>query len=498
MNHFPAQVRLYNAVHPILWLRNHATKQKTVPFTLTLQAPNRLLVLSGPNAGGKSVAMKSVGLLQLMLQAGLLVPVADGTEMGIFTQLFADIGDSQSLDDDLSTYSSRLRMTKYMLERADENTLLLIDEFGSGTDPKMGGSLAEAALREFNKKQVWGVITTHYSNLKLFAYKAKGLLNGCMLFDKDALTPTYEMRVGRPGSSFAFEMATKNGWADDWLEYARKRTGENETAVDELLVDLQREKQEISEKLTSMHEREKKLDTLIKQYENVFKDLETSRKRLKLTAKEQESQQLSQLNKDLEKAVREQQTERNLEKTKELARKVREEREKVQAETDALHQKIYEQDAHKQVRAGGLQAGDYVRMRNGGTVGTVETVQKNEAVVAMGMMRVTVKLRDLEKVDEPLRNNGGKVSRSIIESNIKFSPQLDLRGMSREEALRDLEGFVDEALLTGNDTLRIVHGKGNGILRNAVKQKLREYRAIARIYHPEDNQGGDGVTLVEM
>ncbi len=490
-------IQLRNAIHPVLFMKNQAEKKKTVPFTLTFQDPNRILILSGPNAGGKSIAMKAVGLIQLMVQSGLTVPAADGTEIGIFHQIFADIGDSQSLDDDLSTYSSRLQLGKFMLDNANERTLVLIDEFGSGTDPKIGGSIAESALKRLNEIGVSGVITTHYSNLKLFAYKTKGLLNGCMLFDMNALTPTYEMKVGRPGSSFAFEMAIKNGWQENWLDYARKRTGENETAVDQLLVDLQREKQELTEKLDSVSDREKKLDRLIKQYENTFRDLETMRKRAKLVEKEQELQQTTKQNKEIEKLIREIQEERNIEKAKALAAQIKEERAKQHTVLTELNETLYYKDEKKLLKETDIRKGDYVRMRNGGAMGIVEDTKKAEAVVQMGMMRMTVKVRDLEKVDAPLKQDKGRVSANL-ETMVRFSNQLDVRGMRREEVILEVQNFIDEALLSGDDTLRIVHGKGDGVLRTAVKQKLREYRSISRIYHPEENAGGDGVTMVDF
>ncbi len=490
-------IQLRKAIHPVLFMKNQAEKKKTVPFTLTFQDPNRILILSGPNAGGKSIAMKAVGLIQLMVQSGLTVPAADGTEIGIFHQIFADIGDSQSLDDDLSTYSSRLQLGKFMLDNANERTLVLIDEFGSGTDPKIGGSIAESALKRLNEIGVSGVITTHYSNLKLFAYKTKGLLNGCMLFDMNALTPTYEMKVGRPGSSFAFEMAIKNGWQENWLDYARKRTGENETAVDQLLVDLQREKQELTEKLESVSDREKKLDRLIKQYENTFRDLETMRKRAKMVEKEQEVQQTTKQNKEIEKLIREIQEERNIEKAKALAAQIKEDRAKQQAALTELNETLYYKDEKKLLKETDISKGDYVRMRNGGAMGIVEDIKKSEAVVQMGMMRMTVKVRDLEKVDAPLKQDKGRVSANL-ETSVRFSNQLDVRGMRREEVIIEVQNFIDEALLSGDDTLRIVHGKGDGVLRTAVKQKLREYRSISRIYHPEENAGGDGVTMVDF
>ncbi|NJN35596.1 MAG: hypothetical protein HC817_16375 [Saprospiraceae bacterium] len=265
--------------HPLLYLKNKAAGKETVPFTLELYKENRILLVSGPNAGGKSILMKSIGLLQLMLQSGLLVPVHELSEMGIFDNIFAHIGDSQSLEDDLSTYSSHLQNMKAFLKKASPESLILIDEFGSGTDPKMGGAIAEAILRGLNEKRIYGIVTTHYGNLKMFAYRTEGIINGCMNFDKDNLKPTYQLTVGRPGSSYAFEIAQNVGLDRDVLKYAKKRLGENEQAVDELLIDLQREKQEYDEKLKELSEKQSLLDKLIKQYDENVKDVEFRRKK---------------------------------------------------------------------------------------------------------------------------------------------------------------------------------------------------------------------------
>lgn len=265
--------------HPLLLLKNKQLGKETVPFDLTLRGKNRLLMLSGPNAGGKSVTMKSVGLLQLMVQGGMLVPVDETSEFGIFHKIFADIGDQQSLEDDLSTYSSRLQNLKVFLEHADDRTLVLIDEFGSGTDPQIGGAIAEAALDALHKKGIYGVITTHYSNLKIYAFKMEGILNGSMLYDKDSFSPTYQLKVGRPGSSYAFEIAEKSGLGTEILEYAKRRVGKNEKAVDQLLVDLQREKQELEERLKIAEDNAVKLEKLIRNYEILHQDLEFRRKK---------------------------------------------------------------------------------------------------------------------------------------------------------------------------------------------------------------------------
>ncbi|MEK7254530.1 MAG: endonuclease MutS2, partial [Bacteroidota bacterium] len=327
--------------HPLLFLKNKKTGKEVVPFDLQLKGENRIVILSGPNAGGKSILMKSVGLIQLMLQAGMLVPVDEISEMGIFENIFADIGDSQSLEDDLSTYSSRLRNMRAFLEHANERTLVLIDEFGSGTDPKIGGAIAEAILQELNDRKVFGVITTHYSNLKMFAFKTPGIVNGSMLFDKEHLAPTYRFKVGRPGSSYAFEIAQKSGLNKKILAYARHRTGKNEMAVDDLLIDLQREKKEVEDKLQTLTDREKQLEKLIKSYDVLHGDLEFRRKKFKLEAKEQALQEVARENKELERLIREIREAQNLEKAKQVADQARQERQKLEVAVQHLKEEIY-------------------------------------------------------------------------------------------------------------------------------------------------------------
>lgn len=484
-----------NAFHPLLFLKNKNQNKKTVPFDLVLKGGNRILVLSGPNAGGKSVTMKTVGLQQLMLQAGMLVPCHPESEIGIFHKIFADIGDQQSLDDDLSTYSSRLRNMKIFLEHADEKTLVLIDEFGSGTDPKIGGAIAEALLREFNFKKVFGLITTHYSNLKMFAFKNKGIVNGSMTFDKDHLSPTFEMKVGRPGSSYAFEIAEKSGLNKKVLDYAQHKTGKNEKAVDELLIDLQREKKELEDKLFAMSEREKQLEKLIKSYDNLQRELEFKRKKLKLESKENSLQQITKENKELENLVREIREEKNLEKAKLQAAKIKAERQSLFEDVTKLKEEIYYKPSAK-IDGKEIGVGDFVRLRTGGASGKVDSIEKGKAVVLMGLMKMTAKVRDLVHANEPLDIRSSKsIATDVAQTNTDFESKIDLRGLSREEALKLLENFVDKALMSNVAQLKIVHGKGNGVLRNAVKSKLREYSAIHEIRHPEQNEGGDGVTL---
>jgi len=484
------------AFHPLLYLKNREAGKETVPFDLQLFGANRILVLSGPNAGGKSITMKAVGLLQLMVQSGLLVPAEENSQVGLFQKVFADIGDQQSIEDDLSTYSSRLRNMKTFLKEADENSLMVIDEFGSGTDPKIGGSIAEAILFELNRKKASGIITTHYSNLKVFAFKTKGILNGAMTFDKEHLTPTYELTVGRPGSSYVFEIAQKSGLGKSILNYAREKAGASEKAVDELLVDLQQQKKELEDKLGSISEREEKLDKLVRNYEQLHRDLEYKRKRLKLASREQALQQHAQENRELEKAIREIKEEKNLERVRELARKKKEERQQMVERVQDLREEIYTRDEGDQVP---LKKGDHVVMLSGGARGLIESVSKGKAIVQMGMLRMTVPVRDLKRVDSPLaKPASGKVVTDTETNPARFDQKIDIRGMRMDEALRLLEKFLDEALLSSASKLEIIHGKGTGVLRKAVRKKLKEYKVDMDVRHPEPQQGGDGVTLVDL
>ncbi|MBV6655824.1 MAG: endonuclease MutS2 [Mameliella sp.] len=485
--------------HPLLFLKNKRLDKKTVPFDFILFKGNRILMLSGPNAGGKSITLKSMGLMQLMLQSGLLVPVDPESEMGIFKSLFADIGDQQSIEDDLSTYSSRLENMKNFLERANNETLVLIDEFGSGTDPKIGGAIAESILKQLNEQRVYGVITTHYSNLKIYSFKTRGIVNASMNFDKDTLSPTYELQVGRPGSSYAFEIAEKSGLSKKVLNYAKHRTGKNEKAVDQLLVELQQEKQEAEEKVSLLNEKQRKLDQLIKNYEQLHKELEYRRKKVKLEAKEWALQQTTRDNREMENLIREIKEQQNLEKAKLISQQVKQQRGKLAEQVTDLREKIYYEPTEKDKKKESIKAGDFVKMKTGGATGTVESIEKNRAVVRMGDMRMTIKVRDLQHANAPLEvQRTTSIKSETSTSAATFDPKLDIRGMRYEEALKVVEDFVDQALIANATHLEIVHGKGSGALREAVRRKLREYNVQMDITHPPQERGGDGVTLIEM
>lgn len=495
VDHKP-RIGLKEALHPLLYLKNKPYGKKTVAFDLKLTGKNRLLMLSGPNAGGKSITMKTVGLLQLMVQCGLLVTADAESEMGVFKNLFADIGDQQSIEDDLSTYSSRLKNAKEFLKSADESTMVLIDEFGSGTDPASGGAIAEGVLDGLNYRKVFGVITTHYSNLKIFAYKTKGILNGGMHFDQETLAPTYELKVGRPGSSYAFEIAHKTGLPKRVMEYARRRAGKNERAVDQLLVDLQREKAESEELLRDLEQKQKTLDALTRTYEELHKGLEVRRKRLKLEAKEQALEETAKYNKEMENLIRKLREDKKIEEAKERAKELRAKREEISEEVNELVEDIYYAPSNKPEKP--IEVGDFVRLRAGGATGEVETLDKKKATVIVGDMRLTVKLRDLEAADDPLKLRREKSVSSTLNTAATFSSKLDVRGMRYEEVLATTEAFVDRALMANANQLRIVHGKGTGTLRRAVRQKLAEYNHKFTLSTPPREAGGDGVTIVEL
>jgi DNA mismatch repair protein MutS2 len=487
------------AYHPLLFLKNKENGKKTVPFDLTLLHENRMLLISGPNAGGKSITMKATGLLQLMLQCGMLVPVHEISSMGIFKQIFADIGDQQSLEDELSTYSSRLNLAKRFIEKANADTLVLIDEFGAGTDPQIGGAIAEAILKELNEKGCWGVLNTHYSNLKIFAFNTAGLLNGSMLFDKDTLSATYELRIGRPGSSYAFEIAEKVGLPKKVLNYAKHRTGKNEKAVDELLVDLQREKQEVEEHLDELKKKEKELDRLMKAYSEIHKEYEYKRKKLKLDIKEAELQGFARDGQEIEKLIKEIREQQNLEKAKQLALERKEEKERIAKEVDAINQDLHHVPLNHSEQKKAIGVGDLVKPIKGGAIGRVERIEKNKAVVIMGAMRIEFKINDLQYIPEQLEViDRARVQIDFVQQAAQYEQRIDLRGMRMAEAMLTLQNFADRALMSSTKSIIILHGKGDGILRKAVIQKLREYKDISNIRHPADADGGNGITLADM
>lgn len=485
---------LKNARNPILYLKNKEVEKETVPFDLELHPPNKIIVISGPNAGGKSVTMKTVGVLQLMVQFGLLIPADANSKMGIFHSIYTDIGDMQSMEDDLSTYSGRLRNMKYFLDNADNRSLIIIDEFGSGTDPKIGGALAEAMLRDLNHKRCYGVITTHYSNLKYFAFKRKGLVNGSMEFDRAQLEPTYQLIIGKPGSSFAFEIASKTGLSDKLIKYAKAKAGKNEQAIEDLLTNLQSERQEIESKMEAIMSKEEKLDKMISSYSELHKELEFRRKKIKLEQKERKLTETARIQQKYDEAIKELQTEKNLEKVKKKAKAIQSKKSQISEEIVELNDAIYDQNLGN-VRE--LKVGDDVKMRRGDARGSVMEIDGQNARVQMGILTLTVPLHELEAVDAPVQTYKKSVHIDTAHKG-RAESKIDIRGYKITDADYALQEFLDKAIIQDLNQLTIIHGTGTGRLRKFVLSKLKEYKDVRSIRQPEDEHGGKGVTIVEL
>ena len=481
--------------NPILKVKFKKEDRVVVPFDAELHGPNRIIIVSGPNAGGKSVVLKSIGLFQLMVQCGFLVPVDPNSKFGIFKKIFVDIGDQQSLEDDLSTYSSHLQNLKHFTENADSDTLILIDEFGSGTDPKIGGAIAEAVLRKLNQKKVFGVVTTHYSNLKYYAFKTRGIVNASMEFDQLALQPTYQLKIGKPGSSFAYEIATKTGLGKEIIKYAKYKTGKNEKAVDELLIKLQTENKETEEKMEKLMEKEDRLNKLIKNYENLHRELEFRRKKMKLDLKQMTLSQLGKDNRELENTVRELKESKKLEEAKALSKKVKKEREETISEISKLKEEVfYSTDVDRSK----LQVGSYARMRSGDASGEILKIKKGVAEIQLGIMKAKVPLKDLEPANEPIELKQKSVKTHLSTSREGVRTKLDVRGYTPIDTRQLVEEFIDTALMHNVTNLTIVHGRGSGALRKAVHEKLKEYKDIKSVTHPEEEFGGKGITYIKL
>ncbi|MXV16417.1 endonuclease MutS2 [Hufsiella ginkgonis] len=487
-------LNLVNARHPLLLLAMKKHQQAVVPLNVRIDQGQRIVVVSGPNAGGKSVCMKTVGLLQVMVQAGLLIPADSASKVGVFRQIFADIGDDQSIESDLSTYSAHLSKMKYFVQHADARTMVLIDEFGTGTDPQFGGPMAEAVLEALNKKKIRGVITTHYSNLKIFANAAEGIENASMLFDSVGLRPMYILETGKPGSSYAFEIAQKIGLPNEVLESAKSKIGEHQKRVDSMLIDLERDKKLLVESRAEMQKQERRVKALIDENEKLKAYLEENKKGI-LKAAKQEAQQIIQgANKLIENTIsgiRESKADQQI--TRDLRENLRQEMKKNEVK-EAPKLAIAAQPAEE------LAQGDWVKLTDSDTIGQVIDLHKDNVVLAIGDLRSVVKRKRVQKitmkeVPKEVRKSSSTLSADSI---AQFKPELDVRGMRGEEALYEIEKLLDRALMMGFPSLRIIHGKGDGILRKLIRDYLRKYSHVKRIEDEHADRGGDGITYVYM
>ena len=511
------------AIHPLLYLSLKKQHKEVVPLDIELTAEKRLLIISGPNAGGKSVCLKTVGLLQYMLQCGLLVPMHESSRTGIFEHLFIDIGDEQSIENDLSTYSSHLTHMKYFVRNCNERTILLIDEFGSGTEPQIGGAIAEALLNRFNQHKSFGVITTHYQNLKHFAEDTPGIVNGAMLYDRHLMQPLFKLAIGNPGSSFAIEIARKIGLPEDVIAEATEKVGMDYINMDKYLQDIVRDKRYWESKRQNIRQREKKLEDIIARYEKDLAEVNSQRKEIVREAKAEAARILSEANAKIENTIREiKEAQAEKERTKQARQELQSFKDSVsdaQEEDDKLARKMAKlkerAERKKQKQKASVQpefnrdvieVGDSVRLKGQTSVGTVLELQEKQATVAFGMIKSTVKLDRLEKVSKNQIKKeiqkstfvSEQTSEQMHEKRLHFKQEIDVRGMRGDEALQTVTYFIDDAIQVGAQQVRILHGTGTGILRQLIREYLRTVPGVKNFHDEHVQFGGAGITVVEL
>ncbi len=521
------------ARHPLLYLAHKAEQKEVVPLSFHLSDKNRILLISGPNAGGKSVCLKTIGLLQYMLQCGMLVPCSDESVFGLFAGIFIDIGDEQSIDNDLSTYSSHLLNMKYFIRHAAADTLILIDEFGTGTEPMLGGAIAESILEQLNQTGTSGILTTHYTNLKHYATSSEGIVNGAMLFDNQKMQPLYQLQVGKPGSSFAFEIARKIGLPEEVLASASEKVGKDHIDFDKHLREILRDKNYWEGKRQKIRQSEKKLEELMSRYERELQESEKQRKVIVKEAKQQADAMLSGANKKIEQTIREiREAEAEKERTREVRKELEEFKEHIEvakgkeeehvekrlqeirqrgSELEArrpdLRQRSKKTLAQKQEKEDPeIRVGDMVRIRGQEAAGEVLELKGKNCMVAFGMLKTHTKLDQLEKIhgEEAGRlkiKEGSKVDLGDWDVGMRrmsFRPDIDLRGKRADEAMEMVVDFIDEAIMVGARELRILHGKGNGILRQLIREYLHTVDLVEWYGDEHLDRGGTGITVVRM
>ncbi|MEL7145360.1 MAG: endonuclease MutS2, partial [Bacteroidota bacterium] len=486
-----------NARHPLLFLSHKKLDKSVVPLSIRLDEENRILLISGPNAGGKSVCLKTVGLVQYMYQCGMLPPVDESSTFGLFKKMFIDIGDEQSIENDLSTYSSHLTYMREFAECMTGKTLFLIDEFGTGTEPQFGGAIAESILKTLNHKRGYGVITTHYANLKKLAEKSRGIINGAMRYDVERLEPLYELEIGKPGSSFALEIAAKIGLKKEILEHAKKLVGHSHVRFDELINTLEKERNEYKEQFETVQGQQEQLETEIRKYSDLKEAIDRDRKKMLKDARLAAKGIIEDANRRVESTIREIK-EQNAEKA--ATKKVRESLDSHKKRIEKKLRKDKMGNVVKGADSGELAVGDIVRMIGQEVSGEIIEIKGKKAQVSFGLIKSFVKLEQLQKMQ------GGKMPTRSSKPSIKgldlnrkvadFSSNLDLRGKRVEEALGEVDAFIDQAILVGYNQLRIVHGKGHGVLRDVVQNHLKGNHYIEQVGDEHIERGGSGVTVV--
>ena len=529
------------AIHPLLQLSLAKHGKKVVPLDIELNEKQRILIISGPNAGGKSVCLKTVGLLQYMLQCGLLIPVHESSHAGIFESIFIDIGDEQSIEDELSTYSSHLTNMKIMMKHCNGRSLILIDEFGGGTEPQIGGAIAEAVLRRFNQKQAYGVITTHYQNLKHFAEDNEGVVNGAMLYDRHLMQALFQLQVGNPGSSFAVEIARKIGLPEDVIADASAIVGSDYINADKYLQDIVRDKRYWENKRQSIRQREKQMEETIARYQTEMEELQKSRKEIIAKAKEEAERLMKEANARIENTIRSiKEAQAEKEKTRQARQELadfrksleeaaaREEEDKIARKMEKLREKqerkksrkdqpksspndgqsLAERRAQEEARRlAAIVPGAHVKMKGQSTVGQVLEVSGKQVTVAFGNLKTTVNVERLEPSAAPRKETdlstkstfvSTRTQDSIHEKKLHFKQDLDVRGMRGDEAIQAVTYFIDDALMVGVPRVRILHGTGTGILRTLIRQYLQTVPGVRHFADEHVQFGGAGITVVDL
>ena len=542
-----------HAIHPLLQLSLEKQGKKVVPLDIMLTQEKRLLIISGPNAGGKSVCLKTVGLLQYMLQCGLAIPIGDHSTTGMFDNIMIDIGDEQSIENDLSTYSSHLLNMKNMMKQANARTILLIDEFGGGTEPTIGGAIAEAVLKQLWQKKAFGVITTHYQNLKHFAEDHEGVVNGAMLYDRNQMQALFQLSIGQPGSSFAIEIARKTGLPEEVIKDASDIVGSEYIQSDKYLQDIVRDKRYWEGKRQTIHQHEKSLEHKITRYEDELSEIERQRKEILRKAKEEAEELLRESNKKIENVIREI---REAQAEKERTRLAREELNAFKEELDTIDTRANDEMIEKKIRQlqerkerrekrkkekaekaaeketgntgkiglSGLSGepekapiavGDTVRIKGLTSVGTIESIEGKMATVIFGGMKTKMRAERLEHAEIPKQQvskqeernasiagaygNASKDTRDVIDHRkLNFKQDIDVRGMRGDEAINAITYYIDDAILVGVSRVRILHGTGSGILRQLIRQYLATIPNVSHFRDEHVQFGGAGITVVDL
>ena len=531
-----------SAVHPLLQISLAKHNKKVVPLDIELTKERRILLISGPNAGGKSVCLKTVGLLQYMLQCGLPIPLHEGSHAGIFNSIFIDIGDEQSIEDDLSTYSSHLLNMKNMMKQCDIKSLILIDEFGGGTEPQIGGAIAEAVLKRFNEKGTFGVITTHYQNLKHFADAHEGIVNGAMLYDRNLMQPLFLLQIGMPGSSFAVEIARKIGLPEEVIADASAIVGSDYINSDKYLQDIVRDKRYWQNKRQNIHQREKVMEETIARYERELQELHQERKEILRTAKTEAEQLMQEANSRIEGTIRgikeaqaakeetkkirqeladfrkQLQDQETKDKEDKISRKMEQLRERQQRKKDRKKEKTAQpalsaeeqakQQAKREAEQQALIAeGASVKLKGQQGIGKVLEIHGKDVTVAFGSIKTTVKIDRLEPSQAPSSKPSitqkatylsEQTQDSMHDRKLNFKQDIDVRGMRGDKAIQAVTYFIDDAILVGVPRVRILHGTGTGILRTLIRQYLQSVSGV-KDFHDEHVQfGGAGITVVDL